>query len=456
MATRSRFSLLRNALTIFGVAMTSSSALLFLTFFALDVFGFHSNPYMGLLFFLILPTFFILGLVLVPIGMWLEHRRRSEGRTSWMPSWPRIDFNEPYQRRVGAIVLACTVANVLIVSVAAYRGIEYMDSVQFCGQLCHEVMQPEFAGYQAGPHSRVACIQCHIGPGAPWFVQAKISGLRQVYAVTFNTHSRPIPSPVTNLRPARDTCEQCHWPDKFHGDKIRIIREYADDQANTESITTLQMHIGGISVAKNTASGIHWHIGAMNRIEYVATDDKRQVIPYVRLDDGKGNASVYRSDGVAGDTPPAGELRTLDCVDCHNRPSHAFALSVERAVDDAIAGGGIDRSLPFVRREAVRVLKASYPTSDAASAGIASAIDTFYRESYPAAPKPAVQQATATVQTLYQRNIFPAMKVGWGSYTNNIGHTAFPGCFRCHDDGHKSKSGKAISQDCSLCHTQLS
>jgi hypothetical protein len=371
-----------------------------------------------------------------------------------MPSWPRIDFNEPYQRRVGAIVLACTVANVLIVSVAAYRGIEYMDSVQFCGQLCHEVMQPEFAGYQAGPHSRVACIQCHIGPGAPWFVQAKISGLRQVYAVTFNTHSRPIPSPVTNLRPARDTCEQCHWPEKFHGDKIKTIREYADDEANTESVTSLKMHIGGVSAAKNTATGIHWHVGAMNNIEYVATDDKRQVIPYVKLDDGKGKVTEYRADGVTDQQIAAGERRTLDCVDCHNRPSHTFAVSAERAVDNAIGSGEIDRTLPFVRREAVRVLKVGYPNAQAASVGIAAEFDRFYREGYPAAPKAAIQQATTTVQTLYQRNVFPAMKVGWGSYTNNIGHTAFPGCFRCHDDNHKSKAGKAISQDCSLCHTQ--
>jgi hypothetical protein len=456
MATRSRFSLLRNAVTLFGVAITSSSALLFLTFFALDVFGFHSNPYMGLLFFLILPTLFLLGLVLIPVGMWLEHRRRAEGKTSWMPSWPRIDFNDPYQRRVGAVVVACTVANVMIVSVAAYRGIEYMDSVQFCGQLCHEVMQPEFAGYQAGPHSRVACIQCHIGPGAPWFVQAKLSGLRQVYAVTFNTHSRPIPSPVTNLRPARDTCEQCHWPEKFHGDKIRVIREYAEDEANTESVTTLQMHIGGVSVAKNTASGIHWHVGAMNRIEYVATDDKRQVIPYVKLDDGKGNVREYRAAGVTDEQIARGERRTLDCVDCHNRPSHTFSRSAERAVDDAIAGGGIDRSLPFIRREAVKALKASYPNADAAAAGIGTALDAFYRDSYPAASRDAVQQAVATARTLYQRNIFPAMKVGWGSYANNIGHTTFPGCFRCHDDNHTSTSGKAISQDCSLCHTMQS
>jgi len=452
--TRSHFSLLRNALTIFGAAMTTSSALLFLTFFALDIFGFHSNPYMGLLFFLILPGFFLFGLVLIPLGMWLEHRRRSEGKTSWMPSWPRIDLNEPYQRRVTAIVLACTIANVLIVSVAAYRGIEYMDSPQFCGQLCHEVMQPEFAGYQAGPHSRVACIQCHIGPGAPWFVKSKLSGLRQVYAVTFNTHSRPIPSPVENLRPARDTCEQCHWPDKFHGDKIKQIREYADDEANTESVTTLQMHIGGVSMAKTSASGIHWHVSQMNTIEYIATDDKRQVIPWVRLVDANGKETVFRAEGVTDEQLAKGERRTLDCVDCHNRPSHTFAVSAERAVDDAIGAGAIDRALPFVRRESVRLLKASYPTADAATSAIAAGLNKFYQDSYPTAARPAIQQAVTTVQSLYQRNIFPTMKVGWGTYANNIGHTAFPGCFRCHDDGHKATGGKVISQDCLLCHTQ--
>ena len=194
----------------------------------------------------------------------------------------------------------------------------------------------------------------------------------------------------------------------------------------------------------------------MNMIEYVATDDKRQVIPYVKLDDGKGSVTEYRADGVTDQQIVAGERRTLDCVDCHNRPSHTFALSAERAVDNAIAAGDIDRGLPFVRREAVRALKVAYSNAQAASEGIAAELDKFYRDAYPAAPKVAIQQATATLQTLYQRNVFPAMKVTWGSYTNNIGHTAFPGCFRCHDGNHKSKSGKAIPQDCSLCHTQQS
>ena len=230
-------------------------------------------------------------------------------------------------------------------------------------------------------------MQCHIGPGANWFVKSKLSGLRQVYAVTFNTHSRPIPSPVTDLRPARDTCEQCHWPEKFHGDKVRVSRSYADDEQNTETVTTLRMHIGGINKLDKSATGIHWHVSALNQIEYIATDEKRQVIPYVRLDDGKGNVTEFRTDGFTdaqvAEARAAGRVRKLDCIDCHNRPSHTFAFSAERAVDEAIAGGGFDPKMPFIRREAVKVLKAPYADKPAAMAGIKSGLEQYYAANHP-------------------------------------------------------------------------
>jgi nitrate/TMAO reductase-like tetraheme cytochrome c subunit len=453
-----RFSLFRNALTIFGAALATTGAVLFLAFFLLDLVGMHSNPYVGMLFFLVCPGLFVAGLVIMPVGVWLAHRREAQGLKAWRPSWPKIDLNDVVQRRAAFIFLASTLANILIVSVAAYSGIEYMDSPEFCGQLCHEVMEPEWAGYQEGPHSRVVCVQCHIGPGAPWFVKSKLSGLRQVYAVTFNTHSRPIPSPVTDLRPARDTCEQCHWPEKFHGDKIRVVRTYADDEVNTESVTTLRMHIGGVNRIDKTATGIHWHVSQNNRIEYIALDEKRQNIPWVRLTDAKGNETVFVAEGVTQAQLDKGERRTLDCIDCHNRPSHTFAYSAERAVDDAISAGGFDSKLPFIRREAVKVLKASYGTKEAAMAGIRDGLSRFYRDSYPQAQAEAVTRAVSTAQRLYERNVFPTMKVSWGSYANNVGHSdpgpsPFPGCYRCHDENHKAKDGRAISQDCSQCHT---
>jgi hypothetical protein len=452
METPARFSLVRNAVTIFGAAVTTSSALLFIAFFALELFGMHSNPYLGMLFFVVLPSLFVLGLIIMPVGVWIERRRRAAGTEGWWPHWPKIDLNEGWQRRTAVVFIGATVANLLIITVAAYKSVEYMDSVAFCGQLCHQVMEPEWAGYQEGPHSRVLCIQCHIGPGASWFAKSKMSGTRQVFAVTFNTFSRPIPSPVTDLRPARDTCEQCHWPEKFHGDKIKEISEYGNDQANTQTKTSLRLHVGGVSVVQGTATGIHWHVGAMNRIEYKATDTKRQVIPYVRLDDGKGHVTEYKVDGVTDQQLAAITPRTLDCIDCHNRPSHTFALSAERAVDTAIAAGDLDQKLPFVRREAVRLLQAKYPSQAAARDGIANELGTFYRNQQTSAPAASVRQAIETTQRAYVRNIFPEMNVGWGTYPNNIGHTTFPGCFRCHDDSHKSKDGKVISQSCELCH----
>jgi len=403
----------------------------------------------------VLPGIFLFGLALIPLGSWLERRRRARGRPSAQIHWPRIDFNDPVHRHTAIIIFALTIANVVIVSLAAYRGVEYMDSVQFCGQVCHTVMKPEFAAYQDGAHSRVACVQCHIGPGASWFARSKVSGLRQVFAVSFHTYSRPIPSPVQNLRPARDTCEQCHWPEKFHGDKVEVVREYANDEKNTESVTRLMVHVGGGSERLGIASGIHWHMNVANVIEYVATDAKRQVIPYVRMQDRQGNVREYRAAGVTDQQLARGEHRRMDCMDCHNRPSHPFSASPERAVDGAIARGEIPRDLPFARRETVETLKAEYPTRVAAEDEIARRLRGFYGQSYPglvATHGGEIDQLVRAAQRVYGRNVFPEMKVGWGTHENNLGHVDSPGCFRCHDDQHKTPDGRVIRQDCDLCH----
>ena len=449
-------SLARNPVALAGAALVTVSALLFLFVYLLESLGIHTNPYIGMVFFLVMPGIFIFGLVLIPIGMYREHRARLAGYVR-APGWPVLNLNDPRQLRITTIVGGLTVVNVLIIALAGFQGVHYMDSVQFCGQVCHEVMQPEFASYQAGPHARVGCVQCHIGPGAPWFVRSKLSGARQLYAVAFNTHSRPIPSPVTNLRPARDTCEQCHWPEKFHGDKIRAFRDYGDDAANTESVTVMRIHVGGGSESIAQVKGIHWHTSRSTQIEYIATDDKRQAIPWVRLTRPDGSVKEWVAEGVSPDTLAKGERRVMDCVDCHNRPSHIFASSAQRAVDQALARGVVDRSLPFIRREAVRVLKAAYPSQDAAYAGIKRDLQAFYRPGNPeaaGAKAAAVDRAVEILQRLYGRNVFPTMKVSWGSYPNNIGHMDFPGCFRCHDDSHKAKDGSTITQDCELCHKQ--
>jgi hypothetical protein len=427
----------------------------FLVVFLADLFGLHTNPYIGILFFLILPSLFLFGLVLIPIGAWIERRRREAGHAPSEVHWPRIDLNVPAQRRTAVMIFALTMVNIVIVSLAAYRGVEYMDSVQFCGQVCHGVMKPEFVAYQDGPHSRVLCVQCHIGPGASGFARSKVSGMRQLLAVARGSYSRPIASPVKNLRPAREVCEQCHWPEKFHGDKIRRVYEYGDDEKNTESVTTLQVHVGGGSDRLGTATGIHWHMNVANKIEYITTDERRQVIPYVRLEDRAGNVREYFAEGVTPEQLAKGERRRLDCMDCHNRPSHPIAATAERAVDEALARGEIPKTLPFVRREAVKVLKAEYPSQETAADQIASTLREFYRTQQSAvymSKRQDVEKAVAASTAVYRRNVFPEMNVRFGTYLNNIGHMDSPGCFRCHDDSHKTKDGKTIGQECDTCH----
>ncbi len=456
-ATGPAVPLIRSPVSVAGMVLTTVSAVVFLVVFLADWFGMHTNPYLGILFFLLLPGVFLFGLVLIPLGAWIERRRRASGRAPSRMAWPRIDLNDAHHRHVAMAVFALTMANVVIVSLAAYRGVEYMDSVEFCGQVCHTVMKPEAIAHQDGPHARVTCVQCHIGSGATWFAKSKISGARQLLAVSFKTYSRPIPSPVQNLRPARDTCEQCHWPAKFHGDKVLRIVEFGDDEANTESVTTVQLHVGGGAARPGiAAAAIHWHADPANEIEYISTDGTRQVIPYVRVKDRTGAVREYVAEGVTPAQLPGGERRRMDCMDCHNRPSHQMAATAARAIDAAILSADIPATLPFVRREAVKLVGASYATESAALDGIAKGLRDFYRGAYQqvyTSRTSEVDRAVAGAQRTYQRNVFPDMKVTFGTYPNNVGHADFPGCFRCHDDNHRAKDGKVISQDCETCHT---
>ncbi len=453
-ATRS-IPLPRNAISLVGTILAVVSAVVFLIVFLLDVFGLHANPYLGILCFLVLPGVFIFGLVLVPIGMWRDRRRRHGAAADAARRWPVLDLNDPHRRGVIMWVAVLTIANVVIVSLAAYSGVQYMDSVSFCGQVCHTVMEPQFAAYQDSPHSRVACVQCHIGAGANWFVKSKLSGTRQLFAVALGTYSKPVPTPVHNLRPARETCEECHWPEKFHGDKVRVIKSYAEDETNTESVTTLAVHVGGGSDKLGIATGIHWHMNVANEIEYVTTDDKRQVIPYVHVKDRYGNVREYTAEGVTPDQIAKGERRRMDCVDCHNQPAHGYDATIDKGVDRAMAMNEIPTTLPWIRREAAAALKQTYPTQTAAIDGIAAHLREFYRANYNAiymGKRQDVEKAVSGTQQLLKRNVFPAMNVTWGTYPNNIGHMDFPGCFRCHDDNHKTKDGKTIGQTCDLCH----
>ena len=449
--------LLRNPTSIAGGLLATITSVVFLVVFAADLLGLTNdrNPYHGIVSFIVVPSIFVMALLLIPLGALLERRRRRHGRHPSLEHWPTLNFNDRRMRAVVLAVVVLTPVNLVIVSLASYKGVEHMDKVEFCGATCHEVMEPEYTAYQNGPHARVACVDCHIGPGAGWFVKSKLSGTRQVFAVLLNTHSRPIESPVHDLRPARETCEQCHWPAKFHGDKIETKFEYAEDEANTESKTTLRLHTGGVD-SSGKPSGIHWHVAEQNTVEYIALDRGRQQIGYVKWTDPSGATHEFWAEGVTEAQLSAGERRRLDCVDCHNRPSHIFARSADRAINEAMAAGAIAKDLPFIRREAGVALKADYTNRAIADTEIRNRLNEFYRGKYPAlwsSRQADITRSVDGVRALYARNIFPDMKLTWGHHPDNRGHTEFPGCFRCHDENHKTKDGRVIKQDCETCHT---
>jgi len=328
-----------------------------------------------------------------------------------------------------------------------------MDSVTFCGLTCHTVMQPEYTAYQNSPHSKVACVSCHIGPGAGWFVRSKLSGVGQVFAVTFHTYPRPIPAPVHNLRPARETCEECHWPQKYGEDRLLVFPKYASDETNTLTKNVVLVKIGG----GNRGIGIHGtHLGKGIVIRYAHSDEARQVIPWVEYN-ANGKKTRYLAAGAKPEGERNGPVREMDCMDCHNRPAHSYDLP-DRALDKAMNAGLISAALPFAKKTALEYLNGSYRSREDAAARIPYGFAKFYEHSYPAiwaARQAEVTSSAAEVLAIYNRNIFPEMNVTWGKYPVNIGHTDFPGCWRCHDGSHTAAGGETINGDCSACHSLL-
>src|SRR5271165_915305 len=452
-------NLIRNPISLIGLALAGVAFANIVLLVLIDLLANHPSPYIGILAYMVAPAILVFGLILIPIGIMIERRRRL--RAVGVPfHFARLDLNNPAQRSTVAFVLSFVVIFSLISAVGSYQAYEFTDSVDFCGQLCHTVMHPEFTAYEASPHARVACVDCHVGSGASWYVKSKLSGMRQVYYTAMGTFPRPIPTPVQNLRPAQQTCEQCHWPKKFWGAQLKTFTHYGDDEPNTPRVIRLLIKTGGGDPSLGQAGeGIHWHMNIANKITYFASDEQRQVIPYVRIEDAQGHVTEY----LTKDKPPtqaqidSASKRRMDCIDCHNRPTHIY-VAPDVSVDRSITGHSIDATLPYIKKEGVEVLVADYKTTDEAKQAIADKVAKFYQEKYPqiaSTKADSVKGAITELQRIYSTTFFPDMRVDWRTHPNNIGHMYSPGCFRCHDGNHVSKDGKVISKDCNSCHTVL-
>jgi nitrate/TMAO reductase-like tetraheme cytochrome c subunit len=440
-----------NPISLIGGALTSASAMVLIGFWIVDIFGHggSSNPYLGILFELCLPALFVFGLVLIPIGMWRRHRYLL--KLDRLPAvYPKIDFADPVFRHGIDFVIVATVINFIIVGTASYRGVAYMDTVSFCGQACH-VMAPEWNAYHVASHYGVACTECHIARGVPGYVNAKVNGSKQLMMVLLHRYPTPILA-GNKVPPASTTCVNCHNSDRLTGDKLLVKTSYGDDIKNSVTHSLVLLHVGGRNQF-DQLSGIH---GAhLAHIEYISTDSTRQTILQVSKTESNGSVTDFISTDAKG--PIAGERHVMDCIDCHNRAAHSFSTP-EEALNKDMAVGTPSLSLPFIHKEGLVLLKGNYATQDEGKAKIVAGLEDFYRSQYPAvwnSQHAQVEQAAKVLATIYGDNVFPFMKVTWGTHPNNIGHNDSPGCFRCHDGNHNTKSGKSITNDCAACHNLI-
>jgi nitrate/TMAO reductase-like tetraheme cytochrome c subunit len=452
-------SLGRNPISAAGavIAFVALTNTLFLIY--LDAHQAHASPYLGILAWIVAPAILSFGILVYLSGLLFERRRRRHRAPDEIAEYPRIDLNIRRTRLIVIGTMAGVIIFVTVSVVGSFQAYHYTESNEFCGTACHQVMGPEYTAYHLSPHARVDCVECHVGGGATWYVRSKVTGTHQLIDVITGKIPRPILTPVENLRPARETCEQCHSPEKFFGTQLKVFNHFQYDEQSTPQEVRMLMKTGGSSAASGLASGIHWHMNLANEVTYVATDRQRQEIPWVRIKDQAGHVTEYTIEGSKLTAAQLASMpsRRMDCVDCHSRPAHRY-VAPDRSVDQALLGGRIDRSLPFAKQQAVAVLSKDYQTTSQAVKAIGDDYRAYYAKTYPAvyaAKQASVDHAIVTLQQIFTTTRFPEMKVDWRTHRDNVGHLYSTGCFRCHDDQHVSKEGKKISKDCTICHTVL-
>lgn len=457
-----------NPITMLGgfLALVAFGGLVF--FLGIQALQVEPSPYIGLVVYLGLPVVLATGLVLVPAGMLWEARRRAKAaqRGIGVPPALVIDFGN-VRHLAGVLVFATLTVLILgVFGATGFGAVEYMESPSFCGGTCHTVMEPQYEPYKRSAHAEVNCTACHIGPGASWFVQSKLSGVKQLFAVVLDTYPKPIPAPIDHLRPARDTCEGCHWREKAYGMFLRVYRTYLPDESNSQHLRALAFRVGTGGSELEEAGGVHWHTAA--RVWYQTVDKERQEMATVRVETDSG-VEVWTNPDVKPGTALQPE-RLMDCIDCHNRAAHKIPAPDE-LVDQALTAGVLDVELPYLKREALRLLGQDGSQPAAAelvsrwnSDGWFEQLSKFYEEYYPSIAEShaeSIQTAIEQLKSISEEVAYPDMLTTWLTYSDNRGHPGLEGvnrgCFRCHttlikaDDGERLPGGVGGS-GCLACH----
>lgn len=449
-----------NPLALAGTILSSLGGSAFVAVLLVDLGGGTTNHYASAVGYLVAPAVLVFGLVLLGIGLLFGRRRspRSSAAGSDDGAAPTEALSR-LRRAHGRLWLLAggTAFNVVVIAGAAYQGVTYTNSTSFCGEACHSEMHPEYRAWQGSPHANVKCVECHVDEGASHAIDSKVTGMRRVWAKLTNTVQRPIPTPLDEP-PPRHTCEKCHWPKKFHGPRLLVRYLYESDETNTRKANIVRLDVGGFDRRHGRYRGIHWHVAPDVKIAFEALDRQRREIGKVHVTRGGQTTTFLPAEGSRQKKAVA--TVEMSCIDCHTRPSHAFDKSPDRAVDEALALGKMDPSLPYLKRESVKLLRQKLELPEQATARFEQALRAFYAQSYPQVAQgkgPAIARAARELGWIYRRNIHPKMNIGWGTYPVHIGHQdaddATAGCFRCHNDEHATARGQAIEQDCDgMCH----
>jgi nitrate/TMAO reductase-like tetraheme cytochrome c subunit len=448
----------KNWLTFIGAITAAFSLVLIIILFIISSAVKNDQTNLGIFIYIVLPGLMLLGLLLIPVGIIRQRKIRRKRGESEAQRLPWIDLNRPDHRNAFVIFTITTILVLLLSAMGSFRAYHITESVEFCGKLCHKVMEPEYTAYQNSPHSNVLCVECHVGAGASWYVKSKLSGLHQVYAVLTNDYDRPIHTPLHDLRPARETCERCHWPQKFYARSLWTNKYFLADSLNTEWDIILQMKTGPESIGLGHIEGIHWHINPDVRIEYISENDEWENIFYVKYTQvSTGKQVIYRDENNPAEDSliNVSRARTMDCIDCHNRPSHNYQ-SPPSYFDVIMSTGEVPEDIPFIKKASMGVLRETFSNRDTALMRIKEGITEFYTTNFPELLKNRsedINKSVSAIQKAFTLNTFPRMKVTYDVYPDHIGHLESTGCFRCHNDSFKSESGEEIQKDCNLCHT---